>query len=149
MASRSAPTLADVATPIVVDIKDHPCPKFKQCPQIAKVDDSINTFSRVLDGVLYVKDVRAYIHYNLEDLGSSKIKSMYLSTLLNKDGLTKPEFEILKDQGFTDILEMPEFEDEMIRYVLSRVHGEFIWIDWPYQITKEVIHSIINLPQVG
>lgn len=117
MAFGSAPTLADVATPIMVDIKDCPRPEFKQCPQITKVDDSISAFSKVLDGVLYVKDVRAYIHCTLEDLGSSEIKSMYLSTLLNKDGLIKPEFQILKDQGFTDILEMLEFEDEMIWYM--------------------------------
>lgn len=66
-----------------------------------------------------MEDVRAYIHYTLEDLGSLEIKSMYLSTLLNKDGLIKLEFQILKDRGFINILEMPEFEDEIIRYVLS------------------------------
>lgn len=53
------------------------------------------------------------------------------------------------NQGFTDILEMPEFEDEMIQYVLSRVHGEFMWLDRPYKITKEAICAIISLPQVG
>lgn len=119
MASGSYPTLVDVATPVVVDIKDRPRPKFKQCPQSAKVDDSTDTFCRVLDGVLFVEDVRAYIHCTLEDLGSFEIKSMYLYTLLNKDGLIKLEFQILKDQGFTDILEIPEFQDEMIRCVLS------------------------------
>lgn len=96
-----------------------------------KVDASIDAFSRVPDGVIYVDDVRGYIHYTLEDMGSSKIKSMYLSTLLNKGGLIQLEFQILKDQGFIDILEMLEFEDEMIQYVPSRVHGEFIWIDQP------------------
>lgn len=61
MASGSSPTLADVATPIVVEIKDHPCLEFKQCSQIAKVDDSIDTLSRVSNKVLYVEDVGAYI----------------------------------------------------------------------------------------
>lgn len=83
-----------------------------------------------------MEDVRAYIHCTLEDLGSSKIKSVYMSTLLNKDGLIKPKFQILKDQVFTNILEMPEFEDEMIRYMLSGVHGEFMWLDQSYNITK-------------
>lgn len=65
-----------------------------------------------------MEDVRAYNHCTLEDLGSSKIKSVYMSTLLNKDGLIKLEFQIMKDQGFTNILEMPKFKDEMIGYVL-------------------------------
>lgn len=108
-----------VATPIVVDIKDCPHPEFKQCRQITKVGDSIDAFSRVPDEDLYVEDMRAYIHYTLEDLGLSKIKSMYMSTLLNKDGLIKLEFQIMKDQGFTNIMEISKFEDEMIQYVLS------------------------------
>lgn len=52
MAFGFAPFLVDVATPVVVDIKDHPHPEFKRCPQIAKVNDSIGAFSRVIDGVL-------------------------------------------------------------------------------------------------
>lgn len=148
MASGSAPALANVDVPVVVDIKDHPYSEFKQCPQILKVDDSIAAFSRVPNRVIYVEDVREYIHCTLEDLVSSEIKSMYLSILLNKDGFLKLEFQILKDQGFTNILEMPEFEDEMIRYVLSQVHGEFMWLDRTYKITKEAIHAIIGLPQV-
>lgn len=116
MASGSTSTLVGVATPIFVDIKDHPFPIFKKWPQIAKVNDSIDAFYKVPEGVLYVEDVRAYIHYTLEDLGFAKIKNMYIGTLLNQDGSMKLEFQILKDQGFIDILEMPKFEDELIRY---------------------------------
>lgn len=105
MASGSTFTLVGVATPIFVDIKDHPHPVFKQCPKIVKVNDSIGAFSRVPGRVLYVKDVRAYIHYNLEDLGLVEIKNMYIGTFLNQDGSMKLEFQILKDQGFTDILD--------------------------------------------
>lgn len=54
MASRSAPTLVDVETPIVFDIKDFPHQVFKKYPQIAKVDDSIGAFLRVPDDILYV-----------------------------------------------------------------------------------------------
>lgn len=131
MASRSSSASIGVATPIFVDIKDYPHPIFKQCPQIAKVNDSVGTFSRVLEGVMYVEDVHAYIHYTLDDLGSAEIKNMYIITFLNQDGSMKLEFQIMKDQGFTDILEMSKFEDDMILYVLSQVHGEFIWLDRP------------------
>lgn len=85
-------TLAGVATPIVVDIKDHPCPVFKQWPHIVKVNDSVDAFSRVPEGFLYVKDVRAYIHYTLENLGSFEIKNIYIGTLVNQDGSMKLEF---------------------------------------------------------
>lgn len=147
MAFGSSPAPVGVATPIFVDIKDRPHPIFTQCPQIAKVDDSISAFSRVPDGVLYVEDVCAYIHYTLEDLGSIEIKTINMTNLLDRIGLMKLEFQILKDQSFTDILEMSEFKDEMIWYVLSRVHGEFIWLDRPYKITKEDIHAITSFPQ--
>lgn len=76
MAFGSTPTLVGLNTPIVVDIKDHPCTIFKQCSQIVKVDDLVNAFSRVPDKVLYIEDVRAYIHCTVEDLGSFEIKTM-------------------------------------------------------------------------
>lgn len=90
MASGSSSTLVGVATHNLVDIKDHPCPIFKQFPQIAKVNNSVGTFSRVPEGFLHVKDVRAYIHCTLEDLGSIEIKNMYIGTFLNQDGSMKP-----------------------------------------------------------
>lgn len=119
MASRSSSALVSVATPIFVDIKDYSCPIFKQCPQIVKVNDSVGTFSRVAKGVFYVEDVYAYIHCTLEDLVSTEIKNMYIGTLLNQGGSMKLEFQILKDQCFTNILEMLKFEDELIWYALS------------------------------
>lgn len=74
---------------------------------------------------------------------------MYMTTLLDKNGGIKPEFSHLKDQGFIDILEMLEFYHEIIRYVLSRVHGEFMWLEHPHKITKDAIWAITSLPQVG
>lgn len=99
MPSGSALALIDVVVPIVVDIKDRLHLVFKKYPQIMKVDDSVSAFSRVLDDVLYVEDVRAYIHCTLEELGSSEIKTMYMTILLDKNVVIKPEFRHLKDQG--------------------------------------------------
>lgn len=55
----------------------------------------------------------------------------------------------IKDLGLTDILYIPEFKDKMIRYVLRRVHNEFIWLDIPYMIMKEAIQDVTGLPRVG
>lgn len=37
----------------------------------------------------------------------------------------------------------------MGRYILSCIHGEFIWLDRPYKITEEVIKNITYLHKVG
>lgn len=79
----------------------------------------------------------------------SDIKRMYMSELMGDSRKIKLKYQHIEDLGFTDILDIPEFEDEIVRYVLRRVHGEFIWLDIPYKISKEAIKVIIGLPQVG
>lgn len=103
----------------------------------------------ISEGIIYVEDVRAYIHWNIEDLRTSNIKSMHISELMGDFGKIKPEYQYIEDLGFTNILDIPEFEDEIVRYVLSRVHGEFIWLDVLYKILKETIREITVLPQIG
>lgn len=83
-------------------------------------------FSHVPEGVVYVEGVRAYIHCDIEDLGTNDIKRMYMSKLMEDSWKINPEYKHIEDLGFTDILDIPEFEDEIVRYVLSRVHGELI-----------------------
>lgn len=96
---------------------------------MATKEDSVGTFSRVPKRVVYVEDVRAYIHCHIEDLGTLEIKGMYMNELMGEFGKIKLTYKHVKDLGFTDILDIPEFEDEIIIYVLSRVHGEFIWLN--------------------
>lgn len=142
--SSSAPNF--IANPIVVEVKDCPRPILKPCPHIATLDDSVGVLYRVLVGVAYVEDVKAYIHYHIEDLSTSDIKSMYIRELMEDFGKIKPEYKHIEDLGFTDILDILEFEDEIVQYVLSRVHGEFIWLDRLYKILKEAISAITDLP---
>lgn len=40
-------------------------------------------------------------------------------------------------------------EAEWVRYVLSCIHGEFIWLDRPYKITEEVIKNVTYLHKIG
>lgn len=103
--------------------------------------------SHVLEGVVYVEDAKAYIHYHIEDLGTSKIKGK--SELIGESGKIKLTYQHIEELGFTDILDILEFEDEITRYVLSRVHGEFIWLDRSYKITKEDIQAITGFSSVG
>lgn len=115
-----------VANPTVVEVKDHPRPIFKRYPHVATKEDSVGAFSCVAEGVVYVEDVRAYIHYHIEDLGTSEIKGMYMNELRGESSKIKLAYQHINDLGFTYILDILEFNDEIVRYVLSRVHGEFI-----------------------
>lgn len=54
---------------------------------------------------------------------------MYMSELIGESGKIKPAYKHIEELGFIDILDILEFEDEIIRYVLSIVHGEFIWLN--------------------
>lgn len=94
---------------------------------MATKEDTVGVFSRVPKGVVYVEYVRAYIHCHIKDLGTLEIKGMYMNELVGECGKIKLAYKHIKDQGFTDILDILEFEDEIVRYVLRRVHKEFRW----------------------
>lgn len=112
--------------PTIVEVKDRLRPIFKEFPQITIKEDSTSTFLMVPDGIVYVEDVRAYIHCTLEDLGTEEIKGMYQSMILCIYDTMKLEYQIIEDLGLTKILYILKFKDEVIRYVLSKVHNEFI-----------------------
>lgn len=95
---------------------------------MATKEDLVGAFSHVQEGVVYVEDVRAYIHCHIEDLGTSEIKGVYMNKLMGESGKIKLAYQHIKNLGFTDIL---EFKDEIVKYVLRRVHGELIWLDRP------------------
>lgn len=95
---------------------------------MATKEDSVGVFSCIPKGVVYLEDVRAYIHYHIEDLGTSEIKGMYMNELMGESSKIKPAYKHIEDLGFTNILDILEFEDEIVRHVLRRVHGEFIWL---------------------
>lgn len=109
----SAPTF--IANLSIVEVKDRLRPVFKEVPKIAKKEDLVGAFSRVHEGVMYVEDVRAYIHCTLEDLGTEDIKSMYQSVILGDTGKIKPKFKAIEDLGLIGILYLLKFKDEVIR----------------------------------
>lgn len=149
MEVRSSSIHGFVANSTAIEVKDCPRPIFKRYPHVATLEDLVGAFYHVLEGVVYVEDVRVYIHYHIEDLGTSEIKGMYMSELMGESGKIKPTYKHIEEKGFTNILDILEFEDEITRYVLRRVHGEFLWLKKPYKITKEAIQAIIGFPSVG
>lgn len=56
------------------------------------LEDLVGEFYHFTEGVVYVEDVRAYIHYHIKDLGTSEIKGMYMSELMGESGKIKPAY---------------------------------------------------------
>lgn len=59
--------------PIVCDVSERPRYMFKKHPFISQVDDPLGAFSRVLENVLHIEDIRSYIHCKFECIGDSDI----------------------------------------------------------------------------
>lgn len=122
---------------------------FQLVPEVAKKDDTVGAFSQIPKGFVYAEDPRIYIHCNIEELGDEEIKIMYKSFICDNSENVKPEHKIIETLGFTKILYIPEFPKDVIRIVLSRVHGEFFWLDEIHKITKEDVKAVTGLPTTG
>lgn len=86
----SSSALILIANPTIVEFKDHPRPIFKWYPHVAMNEDLVGVFSHILEGVVYVEDVRVYIHCNIDDLGNLEIKGMHINELMGECGKIKP-----------------------------------------------------------
>lgn len=116
-------------TPYLVDVTVRPHPEFKRHPFKSIETDPVRAPSGVPYGVLHVEDVRSYIHYKLEDLGIFAIFDQY-RLLCDKNGVLKEQYRRVTDKGFHHALNsIDDFEDDHVRYVLSHVHDQIIWLD--------------------
>lgn len=100
-----------MATPLVVDITERCHPKFKKHPFKSIEVDPLGAFSLVLYGVLHVKDIRAYIHENLEGLGSSRLLNLYSKKLLGNDFRIKQEYRVLEENNFVQVVKFLFFDE--------------------------------------
>lgn len=57
-------------------------------------------FSSVPYDVLHNEDIRAYIHYDLEELGNVDMLDVYIKHLADGLGNLKPKYKVLQDKGF-------------------------------------------------
>lgn len=62
----------------------------------------------------------------------------------------KDDFRRVTDKGFHRALNfIDDFKEEHVRYVMSRIHDQFMWLDRPHKITKEAIHTVSGLWSTG
>lgn len=64
-------------TPLLVEIKDRPHLEFKKHHFKSLLDDPLGEFSSVFHGVLHIEDIRAYIHYDIEEIGSYEMSCIF------------------------------------------------------------------------
>lgn len=114
-----------------------------------KKDDTIGAFSKIPKRVVYAEDPRIYIHCHIEELGDDEIKNIYRTMICDENGNIKLEHRVVETLGFVDILSILDFPKDVIRIVLSRVHGEFFWLDSIYKITKEEVKATTGLPSTS
>lgn len=137
---------SSVVTPLVVKITERERMKFKKFPYKSMEDDLNGAFSSVLYGVLHVECIRAYIHCNIKDLVNAEMLSLYTKHMIDGMGNLKLDFKSLQNKGFIQFVNFPVFDEpEWVKYILSRVHDEFIWLDKPYKITKNKIQAVTCL----
>lgn len=140
---------SSVTTPLVVDITNRARPKFKNHPYNLLEGDTKGAFSSILYGVLHVEDIRAYIHCDFKELESAKMMKLYARHMIDDMRNLKLEFNSLQHKGFIQFINFLVFDKpEWARYILSRVHGELIWLDKLHKITKQEIKAIICLNEI-
>lgn len=54
---------------------------------------------------------------------------MFNEVISVENEVTKPKHKIVENLGFVEILNILELPKEVVRLVLNRVHGEFIWLE--------------------
>lgn len=100
---------SSVDTPLVVEIKNCPCPEFKKYPFKSLLDDPLGEFSSVCHGALHTKEIRVYIHYDIEELGNYELSYVFTENLITNNQL-KPEFAHLQRKGFTQFMDFLTFD---------------------------------------
>lgn len=76
-----------------------------------------------------------YIDCKIEDLGSLAIHSQ-LGLFCGKDKKIKPEYNILeKKKLHNDVYFLEDFTEDHIRIILSRVHGDKLYLERTHDIT--------------
>lgn len=92
------------ATPLAVEFKDRPCIMFKKNPYKSMEVNPVGAFSSISHEVLHIVDVRAYIHYEIEETGNEDILDIDTDNIMDEINNPKLEFVQLQRKGFTQFV---------------------------------------------
>lgn len=108
-----------------------------------------NALSQIPVGVIVKGDISGYIDYKLEDLGSLAIHSQ-LSLFCGDDKKIKPEYNILERKKLhNEVYFLEEFMEDHIRIILSKVHGDKMYLERMHDIMPEEIHVVTGFCNIG
>lgn len=103
-------------------------------------------FSFVPYKVFHNEDIRAYIHCNIKEFGNLDMSSLYAKHMVDDFENLKSDFKNLESKGFIQFVHFSVFDKpEWVRYVLSQIHDEFLWLDKSHKITKKAIEAVTYL----
>lgn len=121
----------------------------EDAPELLKRKMKYNALSQIPAGVIVKGDVSGYIDCQLEDLGSLVIHSQ-LSLFCGDDKKIKSEYSIIeKNKLHNAVYFLKEFIEEHIRIILSRVHGDKMYLEPTNDITPKAIHVVTDFCNVG
>lgn len=129
-----------ILTLVLVEAIKEPQPEFKLPTMKSGEINMTDALSSVPSDVLLVEDIHSYIHCKLKELGDKFIQNEFKGFCVNDQ--LKAKYLPLKTKGLSNVVDFPDqFHDEWVRYVLSRVHDQFLWLETqaPIKITKDVI----------
>lgn len=108
-----------------------------------------NALSQVLAGVIVEEGIFDYIDYKIEDLGSLAIHSQ-LDLFCDKDKKIRPEYNILEKKKLYNVVYfLEDFIEDHIRIILSRVHGDKMYLERTHDITLQAIHVVTGFCNIG
>lgn len=87
-----------MATLEIVDISQKPQPKFKRYFTKFLEVDPLSAFSHIPLGVLHTKDIRDYIHGNMEEKSYVKVFNLWVDELVKEYYNLKPKCNILTEK---------------------------------------------------
>lgn len=88
-------SISEIYTLLVVEIKDKALTIFNKHHFKSVEDDLKGAFSSLPNGVLHNEDIRAYIHYDVEEFGSTDMLTLYNNHLMNNLENLKTKYQHL------------------------------------------------------
>lgn len=139
-----------VSTLVLVEAVKLPQPKFKLHPMKDREINMTGALSSMPSSVLLVEYIHSFIHCNIEELRDKFIRHEFKG-FCDHD-LLKAKYSHMKTKGLSNVADFSnQFYANWVRYVLSRVRDQFLWLEAeaPIRITKDVSQRVTGFSATG
>lgn len=106
------------------------------------------TLSSLPSNMMLLEDVGKYLRTKIIEMGDSLIQNLYEEIYAEEIG--KDDLKEIETTTLARAMDIPKnFKKELVKFMLSQVHNEYMWLDKPYKITKEVIERVTRFNDIG